>query len=51
MTVGPGVCIAIQVDLSSYEGCVKLAKDLESKERSTTIFMYKGDCRPRRTCS
>ena len=30
--VGPGVCIAIQADLSSYEGCVGLVKELESWE-------------------
>ena len=46
ITVGPGVCIAIQADLSSYEGCVKLAKNLESKEKSTSILVYEGDCRP-----
>ena len=38
ITVGPGICIAIQADLSSDEGCVKLAKDLESREKSTVIF-------------
>ena len=31
--VGPGVCIAIQADLSSYEGCVALAKELSSREK------------------
>jgi len=30
--VGPGVCLAIQADLSTYDGCVNLAKDLASKE-------------------
>ena len=30
--VGPGVCIAIQTDLSTYDGCVNFAKELESNE-------------------
>ena len=36
---GPGVCIAIQAELSSYEGCVKLVTDLESKEQSTSFLI------------
>ena len=30
--IGPGVCIAIQADLSTYDGCVNLATELASKE-------------------
>ena len=31
--IGPGVCIAIQADLSSFEGCVGLANELSSREK------------------
>ena len=33
LMLGPGVCIAIQADLSSYEGCVGLARDMASREK------------------
>jgi NAD(P)-dependent dehydrogenase (short-subunit alcohol dehydrogenase family) len=33
LMVGPGVCIAFQADLSTFEGCVQLAKDMETNEK------------------
>ena len=42
LTGGPGVCIAIQADLSTYEGCVGLAKELESREKCTRPFWVPG---------
>jgi len=41
LMIGPGVCIAIQADLSSYEGCVSLAKELASKEDRISLY---DDC-------
>jgi NAD(P)-dependent dehydrogenase (short-subunit alcohol dehydrogenase family) len=37
LRLGPGTCIAIQADLSSYEGCVGLAQDLTSREKCISI--------------
>ena len=31
--IGPGVCIAFQADLSTYEGCIQIAKELASREK------------------
>jgi hypothetical protein len=37
LILGPGVCIAIQADLSSYEGVVALAKELQSREKRIQV--------------
>ena len=36
MCLGPGVCVAFQADLSTFEGCVQLAKDMEEREKRIT---------------
>ncbi|ORX40255.1 hypothetical protein BD324DRAFT_269851 [Kockovaella imperatae] len=37
--VGPGQCLAIAADLSKYEECVRLAKELERREEALHILV------------
>ncbi|WVO13609.1 hypothetical protein L204_101230 [Cryptococcus depauperatus] len=37
--MGPGKCIAIQADLSKYEECVRLAKEIEQREQVLHVLV------------
>jgi len=37
---GPGECIAFSADLSTYEGCVNVAKEMSSREKHLDVLVH-----------